>query len=188
MKTQVIQLERYDDVISTRDKLGWSKAPRVVLVFPTRGRILQRKLDLILLIRYARLQAMQIALVTMDPVVRDHATEVGLPFFNSIRQAQRKAWRRPKVRLVARQLNQRPDLKDLRTRVGDSTKQYQIRRDVRIFLFSLAILGVLSVILLFVPSADVTIYPERETQTLNMEIQANPGLASPNLDLPGFPC
>lgn len=181
MKTQVIQLERYDDVISTRDKLGWSKAPRVVLVFPTRGRILQRKLDLILLIRYARLQAMQIALVTMDPVVRDHATEVGLPFFTSIRQAQRKAWRRPKIRLVARQLNQRPDLKDLRTRVGDSTKQYQIRRDVRIFLFSLAILGVLSVILLFVPSADVTIYPERETQTLNMEIQANPALASPNL-------
>ncbi|HQL39913.1 MAG TPA: hypothetical protein PKV95_10590 [Anaerolineaceae bacterium] len=113
MKTQVIQLERYDDVISTRDKLGWSKAPRVVLVFPTRGRILQRKLDLILLIRYARLQAMQIALVTMDPVVRDHATEVGLPFFTSIRQAQRKAWRRPKIRLVARQLNQRPDLKDL---------------------------------------------------------------------------
>ncbi len=90
MKTQVIQLEKYDDVISTRDKLGWSKARRLCWF------------------SHSRKDAAKTGSHSADPVrqvagdadctgdhgscgSRSRATEVGLPFFTSIRQAQRKA-------------------------------------------------------------------------------------------------
>lgn len=40
MKTHVVQLERDDDVVSARDKMLWSKAPRILVVWPRRGRVL----------------------------------------------------------------------------------------------------------------------------------------------------
>jgi hypothetical protein len=53
MKTQIIYLDSYDDYASARDKLGWSQAPRIVLVWPARGKVLSRRLDLVLLQRYS---------------------------------------------------------------------------------------------------------------------------------------
>jgi hypothetical protein len=53
MKTHVLQLDVHDDVISVRDKMAWAKTPRLVLVLPRRGRILERTLDLRHLQRHA---------------------------------------------------------------------------------------------------------------------------------------
>ncbi len=39
MKTHVIQLDSNDDFISIRDKTGWVKAPRILIVWPDIGRI-----------------------------------------------------------------------------------------------------------------------------------------------------
>lgn len=51
MKTHIIQLERYDDVTSVADKIAGSRANRVLLVWPRRGRVLARPLDLVLIQR-----------------------------------------------------------------------------------------------------------------------------------------
>ncbi len=85
MKTQILQLEAHDDVITVRDKLGWGQTGRVVLVWPKRKRsgtkvqLLTRRLDLVLLQRHAANLGLQIALVTSDPAVCTHARELYLP-------------------------------------------------------------------------------------------------------------
>ena len=66
MKTQILQLETYDDQVSACDKIKWSQADRILLVWPARGKILNRKLDLLLLKRQSIAQGAQLALVTRD--------------------------------------------------------------------------------------------------------------------------
>ena len=92
MKTQILQLEPHDDVISARDKMGWGQTARVLLVWPNRGQILTRRVDLELLLRHSRSLGGQLALVTRDPDVRYHAKRIGIHVFKSVRQAQHTRW------------------------------------------------------------------------------------------------
>ena len=73
MKTQIIQLEAHDDIVSTRDKMGWSQTSRIVLVWPNKGKILDRRLDLVLLQRHSMLLGAQLALVTQEEEILFHA-------------------------------------------------------------------------------------------------------------------
>ena len=54
MKTQILRLEAHDDVISAHDKMQWSQTGRILLVWPEHGKILTRRLDLILLLRHSQ--------------------------------------------------------------------------------------------------------------------------------------
>jgi hypothetical protein len=51
MKTQIIQLESHDDIISIRDKMGWSQTSRILLVWPEKKT--QPALDLVKLLAIA---------------------------------------------------------------------------------------------------------------------------------------
>jgi len=55
VKTQIIQLEEHDDTISVKDKMDWSQTPRVLLVWPERGKVFRNRIDLVLLDRYLSL-------------------------------------------------------------------------------------------------------------------------------------
>jgi hypothetical protein len=101
VKEQIIHLEPHDDVTSVRDKLGWVRAPRVLLVFPDdpRERVLQRKLDLVLIQREATRLRAQLALVTSDPIIIEHARELGIACFRSIEASQKRYWRTERARL-----------------------------------------------------------------------------------------
>jgi hypothetical protein len=79
MKTQVLQLDPHDDIISTRDKLGWKQTGRILLVWPRKGHVLTRRLDLVLLARHTASLGAQLALITRDPQVRDNLTVWILP-------------------------------------------------------------------------------------------------------------
>src|SRR5512134_1278429 len=96
MKTHIIQLEQYDDIVSARDKMSWAKGDRILMVWPERGRVLYRRLDLALLQRQSQAQGAQLALVTQDPEVRYFAPRLGIPVFKSLRKAQRAAWGLPR--------------------------------------------------------------------------------------------
>ncbi len=86
MKIQIIQIEPYDDTISVKDKMGWGQTGRVVLVWPTRGRLLDRRLDLVLILRHSQALSAQIALVTSDPEVRFQARSLDIPVYQSVRK------------------------------------------------------------------------------------------------------
>lgn len=115
MKTHILQLESHDDAISTRDKMGWDQAGRIILVWPERERILTRKLDLVLLQRRCYDLGAQMALVTKDPEVRDNARKLHIAVFNSTLEAQNNRWRGYRRRpLRTLRPVQPPDLNELR--------------------------------------------------------------------------
>ncbi len=95
MKTQLLQLDPFDDSPSTREKLRWIQADRVVLVWPAYGEVLRRRLDLVLLQREARRHGAQLGLVCHDPKVRDNAEELGLPVFDDPDRIDRQPWPAP---------------------------------------------------------------------------------------------
>ena len=94
MKTQIILLEPHDDTISVKDKMEWSQTGRVVLVWPARAQLMDRRLDLVLLQRHSGFLGVQIALVTSDPEVRFNAGQLEIPVFRSVRKAQTGRWAR----------------------------------------------------------------------------------------------
>src|SRR5512144_2386422 len=93
MKTYIVQLEDHDDVISARDKISWSKARRILLVWPGKGRVLERRVDLLLLQRHSHQLGAQLAFATRSREVRAHARELGIPVFPNAVIAQQLAWR-----------------------------------------------------------------------------------------------
>ena len=92
MKTQIIQLEAHDDHISIRDKMNWSKTPRILLVLPRRRRFDINTLDLKLLQRHARNMGAALGLVTKSAKVIRSAAVLGIPVFADNLEAQREAW------------------------------------------------------------------------------------------------
>lgn len=188
MKTQIIQLEPHDDTISVRDKMGWSQTGRVVLVWPARGRLLDRRLDLVLLLRHSQSLGTQIALVTNDPEVRFQARSLGIPVFKSIRKAQRARWRRP-GRISFYSHNQDTHWQDRLTDLQEilSNPMHRDRgarvlsQPLRIGLFTLAVLAVLSIAAVLIPSAEITVSPATKQQELTLAIQASELIDKVNL-------
>ncbi len=92
MKTQLLYLDPHDDTASTREKLRWVQADRVVLVWPPYGRVLHRRVDLVLVKREAARQAAQLGVLSHDPEVRASASSLGLPLFDDLESLSPDAW------------------------------------------------------------------------------------------------
>ncbi len=188
MKTQIIQLEPHDDTISVRDKMGWSQTGRVVLVWPARGRLLDRRLDLVLLLRHSQSLGAQIALVTNDHEVRFQAKSLGIPVYRSVRKAQKARWRRPKRSPYQTQYQSTPWQERL-TNIQDilanpmhrDRAERVLSQPLRIGLFALAVLAVLSIAAVLVPSAVIIVSPAIKQQELTLTVQASDSLDKVNL-------
>jgi hypothetical protein len=126
MKVQIIQLESHDDSLSTRDKMGWSQTGQILLVWPPRGRILNRKLDLLLLQRHSKSLGVKFALVTHDSEVIRNADQLGLSVFENVRQALDTPWRGKRRRIIRiRREQPPPDLDTLRVQSIQTSSVHQ---------------------------------------------------------------
>lgn len=186
MKTQILQLESHDDVISARDKMGWGQTGRILLIWPQRGRILGRRLDLVLLQRRGRELGIQLALVTRDPLARFYARSLGIHIFDSARQAQNVRWKRRRTT---------PGRGEAGTRRGGEAGTLPIPRapqlptfpapslpaSLRLALFSLGLLAFLSVIAIFLPKAEISLTPATQIQEITLDVQGNTAAAGVNL-------
>src|SRR5512143_993059 len=99
MKLQIIQLEPYDDVVSVRDRLSFVNTERVLLVWPRRGEILKRKLDLVLIQREAARRGARLALVTAAPDVLENAADLNISTFPSVTASQQAPWKHPRSKV-----------------------------------------------------------------------------------------
>lgn len=202
MKTHIIQLEQYDDIISARDKMGWAKGERILMVWPERGRVLYRRLDLMLLQRQSMALGAQLALVTQDPDVRYYAPRLGIPVFKSLRKAQRAVWRLPRRFRGAQKpsaLHLQAD--DVLTGPGQGpdgdqivdglpakkTRAIQNRRvpsrperaskalkpAARLGFFALGVLALLAIAMTLLPSATVTLTPQTSVQEVTLNVHAS---------------
>ncbi len=178
MKTQVIQLDHQDDVISVRDRMSWAKTPRLLLVFPRRGRILDRTLDLRLLKRHAASLGARLAFVTRSTEIKKLAEELDIPVFSNVETAQRRPWKDDGAAFTSTRVAHRPDLHRMHRDAYQAEAHWRRLPAVRLGFFSLAVLAVLGLLLLFVPSASVAIEPRTESQSLTFSLDSGPGITT----------
>jgi len=191
MKTYIVQLDDHDDVISARDKISWSKARRILLVWPSKGHVLERRVDLLLLKRHGQQLGAQLALVTRNGIVKAQAGELGIPVFTDAVEAQESSWRRMRSRRkLPRRIHEHPagNTPGLRERraAGRLAAQQDLflqaaeNRWLRLGLFTLGVLAFLFMLLAFVPGAEVRLKPYRHSQQLTIPVWASPEIRAPN--------
>jgi len=106
MKTFILNIEPHDDIVSIRDKMGWAKNSRILIVWPnmetsassdlpSKTVPLNRRLDMVLIQRQSQAMGSQLALVSKDPDVNYFGPRLGIPVYKSLRKAQNQHWRLP---------------------------------------------------------------------------------------------
>ncbi len=176
MKTHVIQLDEYDDLTSTRDKMAWAKTERILLIYPRRLRLVPRTLDLLLLKRHAASLGAQLAIVSRSTELRARCREADVPAFETAAAAQRAEWSKPPIFRPRRR--SRRNLRSLRRSLPGPFSSEHLPFLARFLLFTLAVLSVLAVFLLFLPSAEIELTPAVQTQRLNILVRADPNAAA----------
>lgn len=174
MKTLIIQLEPHDDLISIRDRMDWAKTPRVLLLWPKKGQVGIRPLDLALLRRHAASLGAELGLVTRNGEIRAAARELGISVFRTTTEAQKKTWvesgpvrptrRFPRIDLRA--LRDRLRLPDPLDVENDPTS--------RVGVFSIGVVALLVVMLVFLPSARIRLRPPEQPQSVVISVSAEP--------------
>jgi hypothetical protein len=172
MKTQLIPLESHDDLISVRDRMSWAKTPRILLVWPASERIELRPLDLKVLQRHAASLGAQLGLVTRHRFIRREAAALGIPVFISTGAAQRSAW--PEWTASTRVYKPpRKDLRELLRLSRSEEGKWRSLFPVRFGAFALGVVAVLALLSLFIPQAQITLYPDTEVQSISLPVQAD---------------
>lgn len=166
--------------------MGWSQTGRVLLAWPARGRILTRRLDLVLLLRHSAVLGVQMALICQDKEVLDHARSLGISVFDSIRQAQEARWKRPKQkRLFSPDNLQRKPEQLSRSSLAAFRHADRISPQLsgywRIILFSLGVLAVLAIASVLFPGAEISLQPRTERQVITFVVQASRSAQRVNL-------
>lgn len=188
MKTQIIPLESYDDSSSISDRIKFSKAPRVLLLWPEKTEFPANRLMLEKIRRSARQQGKEVGLVCSrgNPVWRI-ARRVGIPGFLSIAEAQKGSWWTPLPTDWRRIPRNREELR-LSAPVRSKKKELAVDR-----LFKGKALGgfgalvLLGFLLYFLPSATISIQAAETqfsmripfyTSTFQLAAQADGGIPS----------
>jgi hypothetical protein len=191
MKTYIINLDPHDDIISARDKMGWAKTGRILLVWPEREqthRLLNRRLDLVLLQRHAEALGAQLGLISRDSEIRYHAPRLGILVFKNLRQAQRSSWRLPhsfrklgstekddqappsQSESVSSSPGTQTPLRSLPPRPAALPK---LHPTLRLVSFALGVLAVFSLVSLLIPSAQISLQPAIRWQEITIEVHAS---------------
>ncbi|MCS7011270.1 MAG: baseplate J/gp47 family protein [Anaerolineales bacterium] len=168
----MIQLDEHDDVISAGEKISWTKASRVLLIFPRRLESQWRTLDLRRLQRRAVSLGAQLGVVARSSSLYLRCAEVGLPVFRTALEAQNTPWPRSGSSLPRRSAP-RPDLRRLR----DSLPRWRSDRLSffwHVFFLSLGLLAMLSIAAIFFPSASIEVSPASSVQRLELTLLAGP--------------
>lgn len=193
MKTKIIHLEPYDDVISVKDKMEWGNTERILLVYPGELIALNRRLDLKLLLRHSQQLGVQIAIVSKNHEVKYQAKILGIPIFPTIYKAQNGHWRsrtKPKYwQPQYKHLHRYPiiNFRDLQKQIHAATMGWIPSTTSRILGFTLGVTAIFSLVIVLLPSASIKLTPQYQYYSLTLGIQAVPGLQSLKLNTASVP-
>jgi hypothetical protein len=187
MKTYILRLELHDDLVSTRDKMGWAKDSRILLVWPEKTTLLNRRLDLILLQRHSRTLGSQLALVTRDPEVHYFAPRLGIPVFRSLHKAQGQHWRVPRRFRRFQEMAERPDLHRQEIKPSGvipsrpAVANFNMPPLARLGVFFVGVLAVLALAASLAPSARLVLTPRTMVQDVLIDAWTGPDITSVNI-------
>jgi hypothetical protein len=172
VKTKIITLESHDDLISVRDRMSWAKTPRILLVVPKFEKVVLRLVDLKILQRHARALGAQVGLVTRVRSLRADAEELGVPVFESTAQAQRASWAEPPLPRFPRRAPAE-NLREKREQAQVREEAWRAHPATRILAFLTGVMGVLAIVALFVPRAQVRLKPVTQSQSIVLPVIAD---------------
>ncbi len=184
MKTLILQLESHDDIVSIRDKMGWAKDSRILIVWPEKGEIVQRRLDLLLIKRTAQNLGSQIAFVSHDKEICYHAPRLGIPVYKSIQKAQTQNWRLSKR--YRKNLQPDPVVKQNppfeRPTIASSRPLKVMPRElsfpVRLIVFASGVFAVITLAGVLAPSARLALEPRTLVQDVLINASTSPDVKS----------
>src|SRR5512143_406146 len=194
MKLQIIQLEPYDDVVSVRDRLSFVNTERVLLVWPHRGQILQRKLDLVLIQREAARRGTRLALVTESPDVLENAADLNISTFSSVAASQQAVWKHPLNKVFVDRSDRPTDAPDpyelmlTASRLKKLTPaQRQAQRIIRGVVVTVLALVILGSLYIAVPGADVVLTPAQSQINTTVRLIADPSATTVDVETGRIP-
>jgi hypothetical protein len=186
VKVHIINLEPEDDHVSARDKISWARGSKVVLVWPRRGRPLDRQLDLTVVQRHANRLGLELGLVTFEPEIIAHAEQLNIPVFDSLEKLPPGTWTDPTESVIPHR--ERPSLAELReARDADSGPLVQLGERSRIIAVGVSIVAVLALAISILPSAEIVVDPTRIPIEQNLSIWIDPLPASSSSMVQGQP-
>lgn len=177
MKVHIINLDPEDDHVSVRDKISWARSPKVVLVWPRRGRPLDRRLDLAVVQRHASRLGLDLGLMTFDPAIISNAERLNLPVFDSLERLPAGTWAEEQKATPAPE--ERRSLTELReARDADNGTLVQLGERGRQIAVGVSIIAVLALAISVFPSAEIVLDPAAIPIEQNLSIWIDPLPAS----------
>ncbi len=181
MKTQIITLESYDDLISVRDRMSWAKSPRILLVWPKFEKVSLRPIDLRILQKHASNLGAELGLITRRAEVRRDAEGFKIPVFTSTVAAQRNAWSAQRSPTIPRLRATDMLLPELRSLAEDSMIKEEGWRSnpvTRVGFFAAGVIAVFAIVSLFIPSAVIRLMPITKKQETSLQVTADTTITS----------
>lgn len=174
MSIYQVSLEPSDTLVTILERMSWSDAARIVLVWPARRRVELRPEEVKLLQRHAKSLGAELALVTHDGTIRAAARKVGIPVFRKLSKVEQQPW----PELPEADTTRHRPRKDLRSRrewrhpVWPAFTEHPVVRNV---ILTVTLLAVLLVVLFLLPAAQVqiTLPIERQVQVLDISAEEN---------------
>lgn len=163
MNDQVITLDKNDTILQVRAKIEWTDGRRIILDVPRGCKALDAEHELKLLRRWADEADVQVALVSTDFNVNQLAPIAGLPIFSSAERAQSSEWHWQKNAgepIITRDTPLDPDEPKPYKPIFDQLGLAGWKLFLTILLFGVAVVALVAIASLLVPSASVTIVPE----------------------------
>jgi hypothetical protein len=226
---QVIVLDESDDITAVRSRLdfaqshrarqsiqdaGGRKPTRFLLIVPRKNQALQSLVNMKLLARWAQGRAVELAIDSVQPSVRDYAKEAGIKAFGSQARAKWAGWITEQTPVVtieetiapvamtpsAQELEADPARKEIKRRRRQKKKYKVVTGSSRPNTFSLVVqqVGVLLLILVLalflvmgvialLPRATVTVTPVARPVETEMVVRADPNVESVDFETLTFP-
>ncbi len=168
--------------------MNWIQAGRILLVCPASGQVLNRKLDMNLVLRHATSMGAQLALVSDDAQVRFYAQQLEIPLFDNPREAQESQWISNGNKVFSiKDGAQRADLDDLKHSLLTKIPTWLDRPAAKFICLAVSVLALFALGFIILPSAKVIYSPQVEYQSMVFALIANPGISSINYSTGSLP-
>lgn len=215
---QILKLEETDDITSIRSRIDLTLLPpisptstqmgdklgrnRFLLVVPRKNKALQSLVNMKLLARTAKARAVEIAIVSDQPTVRDFAKEAGVKAFASLGSAKLAGWVTSAAPIVTLEETLPPvvpapvEESDRKARRVKKKKYMVVKGSGRVgilqqlgALIALAALALALVVGVFtlLPQATVTLIPVAQPVETNLVVRADPTVKSVDFQTLTFP-
>lgn len=218
MLNKVLELEETDDLTAIRSRLELALVDlrrqsvqaaarpgpsRLLLVAPRQNETLRSLVNMKLLARQAAARLVELAIVSMDPTVRDNAKSAGLKTFPALKLAKWAGWvteeteviglaqTEPPLGLKGAPAPQRKRVKKKRYKVVLGEARHPLARSAEqlglAVLIGVLALGLVFGVLALLPRATVTLTPVAQPVETELIVKADPDATSINFQELTFP-